>query len=321
MILRLHLIKFDSKNSAWLVHSKALILTDLYPAAYEDWVDPRCIQGIIVVIHAEIGELTRGDQSHKELLNDAVFFYNASYIPRSSRSNFGHLEPIMLPPFDSPEWPLPDMHTTESFRAKLRFDFQNIMKPNLSSKQSRLSWFMPIGVFVDLFSVAEDIHKTPNFFVFRHMTDDLCSSLMDRGWDCKITVGGDVIKCIIPQSSLLFRYHIGKSTLYALFVYNRHKMLSNSTWEAIDQYEPIVMVSILCEMGEWTQDVEVGMSWTFSDIRQEVLLQRGEDTNHTEADIFIRSGDTLQKINPRQERQFTSVDAMPPKAFRLVARS
>lgn len=137
------------------------------------------------MIHAEIGELARGDRSHKELLNDAVFFYNASYIPRSSKSNFGHLEPILLPPFDSPEWPLPDMHTTESFRAKLRFDFQYIMKLNLSSKQSPLSLFR---VFVDLFLVAEDIHRTPNFFVSRHMTDDLCPSLMDRGWDCKITV-------------------------------------------------------------------------------------------------------------------------------------
>jgi len=96
-------------------------------------------------------------------------------------------------------------------------------------------------------------------------------------------------------------------------------MLSNSTWQAIDQYEPIVTVSILCEMGEWTQDVEVGMSWTFFDIREEVLLQRGAD--HTEADIFIKTGDTLQKINPRQERQFTSANAMSPKVFRLVVRS
>ena len=37
---------------------------------------------------------------------------------------------------------------------------------------------------------------------------------------------------------------------YALFVYNRHKMLLDSTWEAIDQYEPVNMVSISCEMEE-----------------------------------------------------------------------
>jgi len=96
-------------------YSKALILTNLYLAAYEDWVDLRCIQGIIIVIHAKIGELTRGNRSHKELLNDAVFFFNTTSIPRSSRSTFGHLESIPLPPFDSSRWPLPNMHTTESF--------------------------------------------------------------------------------------------------------------------------------------------------------------------------------------------------------------
>jgi len=87
----------------------------LYPVAYEDWVDPKSIQGIIVVIHAEIGELTHGDRSHKELLNDAVFLYNAFYIPRSSRSTFGHIRSIPLLAFDSPDWPLPDMHTSGSF--------------------------------------------------------------------------------------------------------------------------------------------------------------------------------------------------------------
>jgi hypothetical protein len=124
---------------------------------------------------------------------------------------------------------------------------------------------MRIGVFVDLFSVVEGIHKTPTMFVFKQMTDDLCSSLMDKGWDHKITVGADVIKCVIPRASLVLRYHIGRSTFYALFFYNHLKMLTDSTWAAIDH--PVVMVSISCEMGERKQDVEVGMSWTFSDIR------------------------------------------------------
>ena len=188
------------------------------------------------------------------------------------------------------------------------------MKPNIGSKQTRLSWFMPIGVFVDLFSIATGIHRIPTMFVFKHMTDDLCSSFMDRGWDCKITFGADVIKCVIPRASLICRYHIGRSTLYALFVYNRHKMLPDSTWEAIDQYEPVNMVSISCEMEERTQDVEVGMSWTFWDIRQEVLLQLGLDTD-IETNIMITIGDTAVKINSRQEKKFTTIDVLPLKIF------
>lgn len=182
-----------------------MVLPDLYPSDYQDWVDPKCIMGIIVVMHSEIGELTRGTRSHLELLEDSVFFYNSSYIPRSSPSTFGKLQPIALPSFDSPDWPLPDMWTTEAFRAKLRHDFQNSMRPNTGSKQTHLSWFMPIAVFIDLFSIGVDMHRTPTMFVYKHATAELCSSLMDGGWDTKITFGADVIKTTIEPSSLKFR--------------------------------------------------------------------------------------------------------------------
>jgi len=72
------------------------------------------------------------------------------------------------------------MTTSEAFQAKLRFDFWIAMKPNIGSKQTHLSWFMPIGVFIDLLSVARDnMHKTPTMLFFRNVSDDLCSSLMD----------------------------------------------------------------------------------------------------------------------------------------------
>lgn len=73
-------------------------------------------------------------------------------------------------------------------------------------------------------------------------------------------------------------------------------------------------------MGERKQDVEVGMSWTFADIRQEVLLQLGVDTD-TESDIWIATNNTTVKVNSRQEKKITAANAMPPKIFRLVARS
>jgi len=44
-------------------YSEALFLIDLYLAAYEDWVDSRCIQGIIAVVHTKIGGLTHECQS------------------------------------------------------------------------------------------------------------------------------------------------------------------------------------------------------------------------------------------------------------------
>jgi len=191
---------------------------DLFPSHFQEWVDPKCILGLIVVMHAEIGELTRGSRSHKDLLQVGVFYFNAEYFPRISVHGFGHLKPIPLPKFDSVDWQLPDMSTTESFQAKLRFDFQNVMKPSIGSKQTHIPWFMPLGVFIDLFAAASEFHRTASMWVFKHVQEPLCQSPMDHGWNSKI--GADVIRCTVQQESLVFRYHIARSTLYARFCYN-----------------------------------------------------------------------------------------------------
>jgi len=61
-------------------------------------------------------------------------------------------------------------------------------------------------------------------YVFKQPTQELMCSMMDNGWNSKITIGAKVIQCTIDQGSLLFRHHIGHSTLYANFVYNQQKM-------------------------------------------------------------------------------------------------
>lgn len=211
------------------------------------------------------------------------------------------------------------MATTEAYRAKLRQDFHQSMKPNVGSKNTHLSWFMPIGVLVDLFAVSMDMHRTATMFVFKRMTDKLCASLMDGGWDSKITIGVDTIKTTIHRASLSFRYHISRSTLYANFVYNRERMVSRSTWVAIDQFEPVQMVNINCEMGDYKQEMEVGLSWSFSDIRQEALLQITLATE-SEFDMWIVDHDRATKVNSRNEKHLTTANVLPPKKLRLIAR-
>ena len=292
---------------------------DLYPSEYKDWVHPQSILGVIVVMHSEIGELTRGNRLHSELLADSIFFYNALYKPRREPGGFGRLEPIALPSFDSPEWPLPDMSTTESFRAKLRQDFHSSMRPTTGSKQTHLCWFMPIGVFVDLFFIGSNMHRTKTMFVYKHASDELCASLMDSGWDSKVTFGADVLKTIVARDSLKFRYHISRSTLYANFVYNRHKMLRDNTWEALDQYEHVQTVSLHCEMGDIQQELEVGMSWTVHEVRQEMLIHFGAALN-SDFDIWIVSGDIVTKIIARNEKNVTAEACLPPKMLRVILR-
>jgi len=163
-----------------------------------NWVDPKSVLDLIVVQHADIGEVGRGSRSHRDLLHDGIFFYNAMYIPKKKNGAFGIVEPISLPAFDDPTWPVPDMASSEAFRAKLRFDFQTSMKPTTGSRATHLQWFMPIGILVDLFAPGSNcMHKTPTMFVWRSLSKPLIESLMDSGWDEKVTIGLDAIRCIV----------------------------------------------------------------------------------------------------------------------------
>lgn len=90
-------------------------IVDIYPTKFEDWQDPQAISEVIVVVHAEIGEVTKGVRTHKQLLDAGVFFYNALYAPPSKPGSFGRLTPLPLPEFDNPAWPVPDMNTSEGF--------------------------------------------------------------------------------------------------------------------------------------------------------------------------------------------------------------
>jgi len=56
------------------------------------------------------------------------------YIPRCELGGFGRIEPIAQPSFDSPEWPLFDISTIESFHAKLYQDFHSSIRPTIGSK-------------------------------------------------------------------------------------------------------------------------------------------------------------------------------------------
>ncbi|KAG0594895.1 hypothetical protein M758_UG120200 [Ceratodon purpureus] len=119
-----------------------------------------------MVVHADIGVMYIGGRIHKEMLDDSLFLYDARYYSRTRRQQFGCVEQIPLPSFDDPMWPLPDMLTMETFRAKLCSDFISSMKPNTGIRQTHLHWVMPITVMVDLFSCAQSIHRYKTLFVF-----------------------------------------------------------------------------------------------------------------------------------------------------------
>ena len=251
----------------------------LYSSHFDDWVHPTSIISPILVLHAEIGEATRNGRSHTDLLDTGTFFLGGVYFPPVEPTLYGRIEPIPLPGFNDVEWPLPDMHTSEAFRTKLTADFSNAMKASTGSSFAHEQWFMPVHVMVDLFAIACDsIRRTPTLFVLHSPSEALLSSLMNPGWAEKFHIGQDVIKCVVNKSSIVFRYHVGRQTLYTRFQYTRFRGAANNRWDAIDHLPEVEMVEVCCTFrGRPMPAFEVGKDWPVSHLRHEIAMTLGDD--------------------------------------------
>jgi len=82
------------------------------------------------------------------------------------------------------------------------------MKPNVSSRLIYMNWFLLTYVMVDLFT-STAMHKILTLFVLKNLTRESFDSLMDFGWDSKVCIVVDIIRCTINWTSMIFRYHIG----------------------------------------------------------------------------------------------------------------
>jgi len=63
---------------------------------------------------------------------------------------------------------------------RLWVNFLSSMKQSIGSKQTSLSWIMPFSVMVDLFAASSSIQKTWTLFVFKDLSEELLSSLIDK---------------------------------------------------------------------------------------------------------------------------------------------
>jgi len=97
---------------------------------------------------------------------------------------------------------------------------------------------------MDLFAIANYMHRTPTLFVFKYISDEFFASLMDKGWNEAIILGENEIKCISEPYSMFFKYHIGKSMLYTNFQFNRLGLKHGKVWKQIDPYETVRIVTI-----------------------------------------------------------------------------
>ncbi|CAM6086386.1 unnamed protein product [Calypogeia fissa] len=159
------------------------------------------------------------------------------------------------------------MTTSEAFCARLFSDFHMGMKASTGGRVCRLSWFLPVHVMADLFPAQSSVgmHQTKTLFVFKPASEELLASLMDLGWDIKIEVANDIIKCQVIKSSVAFRYHMGRQMLYTTFGYVRERLL-NGVWMAMDQSGDVEMMTLKVDLLDGTSvTLDVGRNWGFRD--------------------------------------------------------
>lgn len=244
----------------------------LYASYWEDLVPPSSILDVILVLHHEIGESGRQGRSHRQLLQNGTFFLRAVYVPRSGTELYGSLEALPLPELSDPFWPIPDMHTSEAFRLKMAQDVTAAMKGSTGSKVAHVHWFLPVHVMADLFAVADDIRRTPAMYTFGSPSSLLLASLMDPGWNVKWQSGQDIIKCVVSEGTVGFRYHLARQTLYMTFCYVRFR-LEGQRLVAMDQVViPDMVKAEVVFRGEVLPAFEVGKSWPVSQIRNEIAI-------------------------------------------------
>ena len=72
-------------------------------------------------------------------------FYSEPVLP----AGWERLSPLALPNFK--EWAVPATTTSESYKVKLYKEIQKSLKATTTTKNVRITIFMPIEVFVDFF--------------------------------------------------------------------------------------------------------------------------------------------------------------------------
>jgi hypothetical protein len=110
-------------------------------------------------MHAEVGEAIHLGRLHREFLKEGIYFYNYNYHPAKSPAIYGKLVPILLLELSYLSWPLPNMQSSDSFKAKLFYDFRRCMKASIA--------------------IVNKIHRTPTLLIIKKLANNTFSNLMD----------------------------------------------------------------------------------------------------------------------------------------------
>ena len=153
----------------------------------EDWEPVDCIIGPIEAHHSSIGQQIYKGRRGSSLAESGIFFYDHQYrVPTNSRG-YGTLTELPTPVLESQSWTVPSSATLQSFKAKIYNEIQKCLKTNIASRQSRVSIFMPLEMFVHFFK-QQSVRAARTMFSMTGQSKNMLQFL-NIGWDEKINNG------------------------------------------------------------------------------------------------------------------------------------
>ena len=175
------------------------------------------------------------------------------------------------------------------------------MKPNIASRQSRVSVFLPLEVFVHLFK-QQTIRKARTMFSVTGQSKGILQFL-NTGWDEKITSN---VHCKINDDSVQCKYMIENQNFVLLFNYSRwHKVNGRSV--ALDQENEDQQENQIIEI-----DVFMGGEiLCIIKLREKSTLRKVRMDIQTEGEIMSDDFQFIvnqQKVAKRRENSITCME-------------
>lgn len=226
-----------------------------------------------------------------------MFIYFAKYIVPSRAGLYGQLEDIPIPLINSLDWEIPDNTTILCFKTKLSQDIQKAMTPGRISRRIRISWFVPLHVFVACFRSIV-LQRTKTMWLNRRLHEEDLDCVLGDMWKTKESFHlGDTIRCKASPNSLAISYQIARQSLVIGYDYRRWRQHLGS-WIPLDSEVdcPEFEVEIIGSAFQEPRNLVVNSSWTLKDIRESLEFLDCINTSYRFKINGIPIGKRVEKI-------------------------
>lgn len=195
--------------------------SDIFPSTCVEWQPVESLSGTFQAIHQEFSEVLYPKQPPSFFNKSGLFIYFAKYIVPSRAGLYGQLEDIPIPLINSLDWEIPDNTTILCFKTKLSQDIQKAMTPGRISRRIRISWFVPLHVFVACFRSIL-LQRTKIMWLNRRLLEEDLDCVLGDMWKTKESFHlGDTIRCKASPNSLALSYQIARQSLVIGYDYRR----------------------------------------------------------------------------------------------------